>query len=133
MRRRGSTGPAPRAGRRGPGGLGALTYGLTEASARGFDSGVVLGLLAAGVLLLGAFIVIEAVSPDPMMPLTLFRSRDFSGANLVTLLLSFALSGVLFFLPYTLIRAYGYSAAEAGAAVLPMPLIIGLLSRFTGG
>jgi Major Facilitator Superfamily len=67
------------------------------------------------------------------MPLDVFRSRDFTGANLVTLLLYFGLGGVLFFLPFTLIRAHGYSATEAGAALLPMPVIIGLLSRFTGG
>ena len=68
-----------------------------------------------------------------MMPLDVFRSRDFVGANLVTLLLYFGLGGALFFLPFTLIRAYGYSATQAGAALLPVPVIIGLLSRFTGG
>jgi MFS family permease len=68
-----------------------------------------------------------------MMPLDVFHSRDFTGANLVTLMLYFGLGGALFFLPYTLIRAYAFSAAQAGAAVLPMPLIIGVLSRFTGG
>ncbi|BAN25749.1 MFS transporter [Caballeronia insecticola] len=114
-------------------GLAALTYGLTEAPARGFADWRVLAMIAAGVLLLIGFVAIEAKSRDPMVPLDVFRSRDFSGANVVTLLLYFGLGGVLFFLPFTLIRAYGYSAAEAGAAVLPMPLIIGLLSRFTGG
>jgi EmrB/QacA subfamily drug resistance transporter len=114
-------------------GLGALTYGLTQVSSRGFGDARVLGTIVAGVALLIAFVVIEAKSRFPMMPLDVFRSRDFSGANLVTLLLYFGLSGVFFFLPYTLIRAYGYHATEAGAAVLPMPLIIGVLSRFTGG
>jgi hypothetical protein len=90
-------------------------------------------MIGAGIVLLAAFIAIEAKSRDPMVPLDIFRSRDFSGANIVTLLLYFGLGGVLFFLPYTLIRAYGFTATEAGAAVLPMPLIIGLLSRFTGG
>jgi EmrB/QacA subfamily drug resistance transporter len=114
-------------------GLAALTYGLTEAPAHGFGDARVLGMIGAGVILLAAFIAIETKSRNPMVPLDIFRSRDFSGANIVTLLLYFGLSGALFFLPYTLIRAYDYSAAEAGAAVLPMPLIIGLLSRFTGG
>jgi EmrB/QacA subfamily drug resistance transporter len=114
-------------------GLGALTYGLTQVSSRGFEDARVLGTIAAGVMLLVAFVPIEAKSANPMMPLDVFRSRDFSGANLVTLLLYFGLTGVFFFLPYTLIRAYGYHATEAGAAVLPMPLIIGVLSRFTGG
>ncbi|SAK96663.1 major facilitator transporter [Caballeronia calidae] len=114
-------------------GLAALTYGLTEAPSRGFADPLVLAMIVAGALLLAAFVAIEAKSRDPMVPLDIFRSRDFSGANLVTLLLYFGLGGVLFFLPFTLIRAYGYTATQAGAAVLPMPLIIGLLSRFTGG
>ncbi|BAO88397.1 MFS transporter [Caballeronia cordobensis] len=114
-------------------GLAALTFGLTEAPSRGFADPLVLGMIGAGVALLAAFVAIEARSRDPMVPLDIFRSRDFTGANLVTLLLYFGLGGALFFLPFTLIRAYGYSATEAGAAVLPMPLIIGLLSRFTGG
>ncbi|SAL70505.1 major facilitator transporter [Caballeronia arvi] len=114
-------------------GLAALTFGLTEAPSRGFADLLVLGMIGAGIVLLAAFVAIEATSRDPMVPLDIFRSRDFSGANLVTLLLYFGLGGALFFLPFTLIRAYGYNATEAGAAVLPMPLIIGLLSRFTGG
>ncbi|WP_233828848.1 MFS transporter [Paraburkholderia sp. ZP32-5] len=114
-------------------GLAALTYGLTEASAHGFAHPLVLCAIAAGVLVLAAFVMIEANSHHPMMPLDVFHSRDFTGANLVTLLLYFGLGGVLFFLPFTLIRAHGYTATEAGAALLPMPVIIGLLSRFTGG
>ncbi|XYI46815.1 putative arabinose efflux permease AraJ, MFS family [Cupriavidus necator] len=114
-------------------GLAALTYGLTEASARGFADPLVLCAIGAGALVLVAFVMIEANSRHPMMPLDVFRSRDFTGANLVTLLLYFGLSGALFFLPFTLIRAHAYTATEAGAALLPVPVIIGLLSRFTGG
>ncbi|MGF6917355.1 MFS transporter [Paraburkholderia sp. 40] len=114
-------------------GLAALTFGLTEASARGFAHPLVFCAIGAGVLMLAAFVTIEARSPNPMMPLDLFRSRDFAGANLVTLLLYFGLSGTFFFLPFTLIRGHGYTATEAGAALLPVPFIIGLLSRFTGG
>ena len=113
-------------------GLGALTYGLTIASTRGFADPRVLGLIGTGVVVLAGFIVIEAKSRSPMVPLDVFRSRDFVGANLVTLLLYFGLGGALFFLPFTLIRAYGYSATAAGAALLPMPVTLGLLSRFTG-
>jgi predicted MFS family arabinose efflux permease len=83
-------------------------------------------------VVLAGFIVIEAKSRSPMVPLDVFRSRDFVGANLVTLLLYFGLGGALFFLPFTLIRAYGYSATAAGAALLPLPVTIGLLSRVTG-
>lgn len=114
-------------------GLAALAYGLTEASSRGFADPLVLGTLGAGVLVLALFVRIEANSPSPMMPLDVFHSRDFTGANLVTLLLYFGLSGALFFLPYTLIRAHAYTATEAGAALLPLPVIMGALSRYTGG
>nr|WP_259460717.1 MFS transporter [Paraburkholderia sp. BL23I1N1] len=114
-------------------GLAALTYGLTLASARGFGDRWVLALILGGLLVLSGFVALEARTRNPMMPLDVFHSRDFVGANLVTLLLYFGLGGALFFLPFTLIRAYGYSATEAGAALLPVPVTIGLLSRFTGG
>ncbi|WP_025599555.1 MFS transporter [Burkholderia sp. WSM2230] len=114
-------------------GLAALTYGLTQASARGFADPFVLCAIGAGLLVLAAFLMIEANSHQPMMPLDVFRSRDFTGANLITLLLYFGLGGAFFFLPFTLIRAHGYTATEAGAALLPVPVIMGLLSRFTGG
>jgi EmrB/QacA subfamily drug resistance transporter len=114
-------------------GLGALTYGLTTASAHGFAHPLVLCAIAAGVLALAAFVMIEANSANPMIPLDVFRSRAFAGANLVTLLLYFGLGGTFFFLPFTLIRAHGYTATQAGAALLPVPVIIGLLSHFTGG
>lgn len=94
-------------------GLAARTYGLTEAPARGFGDARVLGMIGIGVLL-AVFLMIETKSRNPMVPLDVFRSRDFSGANIVTLLLYFGLGGVLFFLPFTLIRAYGYGAAQAG-------------------
>jgi EmrB/QacA subfamily drug resistance transporter len=114
-------------------GLGLLTYGLTLASSQGFSDETVMSAIVGGGVACVAFIVIEARSADPMMPLDVFHSRDFSGANLVTLLLYFGLGGALFFLPFTLIRAHGYTATEAGAGLLPMPVVIGVLSRFTGG
>jgi len=114
-------------------GLAALTYGLTDASARGFAHPFVLCAIGAGLVVLAAFVMIEAKSDHPMMPLDVFRSRDFTGANLVTLLLYFGLGGAFFFLPFTLIRAHDYTATEAGASLLPVPVIVGLLSRFTGG
>ncbi|CAE6801076.1 MFS transporter [Paraburkholderia domus] len=114
-------------------GLAALTYGLTLASAHGFGDRWVLALILGGLVVLTGFVALEAKTRNPMMPLDVFRSRDFVGANLVTLLVYFGLGGALFFLPFTLIRAYGYSATEAGAALLPVPVTIGLLSRFTGG
>ena len=68
-----------------------------------------------------------------MLPLTLFRSRNFSGANLLTLFLYTALSGTLFFFPLNLIQVQGYSPTAAGAAFLPFILIMFLLSRWSGG
>lgn len=117
-------------------GLGALAYGLTLASERGvagFAAPAVLASVAGGGIVLIGFVIIEAAGRQPMMPLDVFQSRDFSGANLVTLLLYFGLGGTLFFLPFTLIRAHGFTATQAGAALLPIPLIVGALSRFAGG
>jgi predicted MFS family arabinose efflux permease len=68
-----------------------------------------------------------------MMPLGLFRSRTFSGTNLLTLLLYSALGGVLFFLPFNLIQVQGYSPTAAGAALLPFIVVVFLLSRWSGG
>jgi EmrB/QacA subfamily drug resistance transporter len=114
-------------------GLGALAYGLTAASERGSAGATAFAWAGGGVLMLAVFIAIEARTRNPMMPLDVFRSRDFVGVNLVTLLLYFALGGVFFFLPFTLIRAYGYTATQAGAALLPLPVVIGSLSRVAGG
>ena len=68
-----------------------------------------------------------------MMPLSLFRSRTFAGANLLTLWLYAALGGALFFLPFDLIQVHGYSATAAGAALLPFVLLMFTLSRWSGG
>src|SRR5262252_6983563 len=89
--------------------------------------------LAAGVLSLAAFLLREARAKNPMLPLTLLHSRDFSGANLMTLFLYTALSGAIFFLPLNLIQVQGYSATAAGAAWLPLILTIFFLSRWAGG
>lgn len=114
------------------GGLGAVSYGFISAPKSGFSDGTVLASIPAGIALLAGFVFAEARSPAPMMRLALFRSRLFSSMNLVTLLLYFALSGVLFYLPYTLIRGHGYSATEAGSAFLPLLLLLGVLSRQAG-
>jgi hypothetical protein len=87
----------------------------------------------AGVIALATFIVVEARVSHPMMPLALFRSRNFSGANLLTLFLYAALSGTLFFLPLNLIQVQRYTPTAAGAALLPFILIMFLLSRWSGG
>jgi len=114
-------------------GLGALVYGLIESSRLGFSDRSVVAALVAATLLLAFFLIVEARVPNPMLPLTLFRSRTFAGANLLTFLLYGALGGTLFFLPLNLIQVQHYSATAAGAALLPFILIIFLLSRWSGG
>src|SRR5438874_2196036 len=114
-------------------GLGAIVYGLIESSRLGWQNQLVLAGLAGGVSVLGTFIFVEARKRHPMMPLTLFRSRNFTGANLLTLFLYAALAGTLFFLPLNLIQVQGYTPTAAGAASLPFILIMFLLSRWSGG
>jgi MFS family permease len=82
---------------------------------------------------LGGIVFAEAHATTPMLPLALFRSRSFSGANLLTLFLYTALYGVLFFFPLNLIQVQGYTATEAGAALLPFIALMFLLSRWAGG
>lgn len=114
-------------------GLGALVYGLLESSRRGFaDPSVLFSLVTAGVLLV-IFVIVERRISNPMLPPALFRSRTFTGANLLTLLLYGALGGTFFFLPLNLIQVQHYSATAAGAALFPFILIMFLLSRWAGG
>jgi len=114
-------------------GLGLLIYGLIESSSLGFGHSLVLATLFGGVLSLAVFLLVEARSPNPMLPLALFRSRNFSGANLLTFFLYTALGGGMFFFPLNLIQVQGYSATAAGAAWLPFILIMFSLSRWSGG
>jgi EmrB/QacA subfamily drug resistance transporter len=113
--------------------LGGIVYGLIESSRLGFKSPVVLVALIGGVIVSVAFILVEARVKSPMMPLALFRSANFAGANLLTLFLYAALAGTLFFLPLDLIQVQNYSATAAGASTLPFILIMFLLSRWSGG
>ena len=114
-------------------GLGALVYGLIESSRLGFGDRSVIAALVVAIALLAFFFILEARIPHPMLPLSLFRSRMFAGANLLTFLLYGALGGTLFFLPLNLIQVQHYSATAAGAAFLPFILIMFLLSRWAGG
>src|SRR6266478_1456550 len=113
--------------------LGAIVYGLIESSRLGLQSPTVIAALVAGTIIFGAFILVEARVQHPMMPLTLFSSRNFAGANMLTLFLYASLAGTLFFMPLNLIQVQGYSATAAGAATLPFILIMFLLSRWSGG
>jgi EmrB/QacA subfamily drug resistance transporter len=111
-------------------GLGAVTFALIEMPKRGVAAGFV-GVL--GICALAGFCVVEFRSPSPMVSLRLFRSRNFSGANLLTFFLYAALGGILFFFPMNLIQVQHYTATQAGASLLPLILIIFLLSRWSGG
>ncbi|HEX6902491.1 MAG TPA: MFS transporter [Thermoanaerobaculia bacterium] len=114
-------------------GLGGLTFGLIESSRLGWSDPRIWGALIAGVIAIAGFLAVEARAASPMMPLALFRSRTFTGANLLTLWLYGALGGALFFLPFNLIQVHGYSATQAGAALLPFVLFMFFLSRWSGG
>jgi EmrB/QacA subfamily drug resistance transporter len=114
-------------------GLGALVYGLIESSQAGLNNRSVIVAMAAGIVVLILFLFVESRLSQPMLPLTLFRSRTFAGTNLLTFLLYAALGGTLFFLPLNLIQVQGYSPTAAGAALLPFILIMSLLSRWSGG
>ena len=114
-------------------GLGGLTFGLIQSSSLGWGNPWVIGALVAGAVALAGFVAVESRSPAPMMPLELFRSRTFTGANLLTLWLYAALAGALFFLPFDLIQVHRYSATAAGAALLPFVLLMFSLSRWSGG
>ena len=114
-------------------GLAGVVYGLLESANLGLSDPRVLAALILGVVFLVAFVLVEARIAAPMMPLGLFRSRTFSGANALTLLLYAALGGVLFFLPFNLIQVQNYSPTAAGAALVPFPIIMFLLSRWSGG
>ena len=113
-------------------GLGTLTWGLTMAAGPRAASPTPLAAICAGVLLLAAFVGTEARRGDhAMLPLGLFGSRAFVGLTLLTVALYGALGGLTVLLPYVLIGG-GYSASGAGAALLPFPLVIALLSRRMG-
>jgi EmrB/QacA subfamily drug resistance transporter len=114
-------------------GLGGVVYALIESSQHGWGHVHILGALIVGVAALVAFVTVEARKREPMLPLSLFRSRTFAGANLLTLGLYAALAILFFVLPLYLIQVHGYSATAAGAALLPLIVIMFALSRWSGG
>lgn len=114
-------------------GLAGLVFAFIEAPARGWSAAPIWGTLVIGILALLLFALVETRVATPMLPLALFRERNFAGANALTLLLYAALGGSLFFLPLNLIQVQEYGATAAGAALLPFIAIMFLLSRWTGG
>jgi EmrB/QacA subfamily drug resistance transporter len=114
-------------------GLAGITYGFISAPDLGFGNWQVYGTLLIGALGVLGFLLVEARRMNPMMPLLLFKSRTFSGANLLTLFLYAGLSVGFFFLALNLIQVQGYSKTQAGLATLPFALLLTALSRWAGG
>jgi EmrB/QacA subfamily drug resistance transporter len=113
-------------------GLAGLVYALIEGPGNGWST-LAVGLGALGVLSLVAFVVVEAKRAHPMVPLAIFRSQQFSGANAVTFAVYAALGTVTFLLVVHLQTDLGYSALEAGASLLPITACMLLLSARAGG
>jgi EmrB/QacA subfamily drug resistance transporter len=105
-------------------GLGGIVFALIQRS-------LTAGMAGAAAFI--GFLYWEAHSASPMVPFRLFRSSNFTGANLMALFLYAALGGVLVFFPLNLIQVQGYSPSQAGGALLPLILLMFLLSRWSGG
>jgi EmrB/QacA subfamily drug resistance transporter len=114
-------------------GLGALVFGFIESTSLGWRNPLVFGSLIGAFGFLLAFAALDARSSSPMVPLALFRNRNFRGANLLTLFLYAAIGVFFFLLPLNLIQVQQYSPTAAGAAILPMILLMFLLSQWSGG
>jgi EmrB/QacA subfamily drug resistance transporter len=113
-------------------GLGGIVFALIESSKRNWSDPVVMAALLVGTSALIAFGAVEKRSRAPLLPISLFRELNFTGANLLTLFLYGALSGVFFFFPMNLIQVQGYTATAAGAALLPFIALMFVLSRWSG-
>jgi EmrB/QacA subfamily drug resistance transporter len=113
-------------------GLFALTYGLIEANTYGWTSGRILGAFALAAVMLAAFVALEMRQRIPMLDLSLFRNGTFAGANLAILLVALAMFGVFFFVSLYMQGVLGYSAVQAGAAFLPLTILIMLVAPIAG-
>jgi EmrB/QacA subfamily drug resistance transporter len=112
--------------------LAGVTYGLIEGPSRGWGSPLVIGAFVVAGISGPAFLVLESRSADPMLPLGLFRSRQFSGANAVTFVVYGALGGALFLLPVELQLVAHYTPLDSGLALLPVTLIMLAFSARSG-
>jgi EmrB/QacA subfamily drug resistance transporter len=113
-------------------GLFALTYGLIEANNYGWTSARILGAFAVAAVALVAFVELERRQRAPMLDLELFRSGTYAGANIVIFLVALAMFGVFFFVSIYMQNILGYSAIQAGAAFLPMTILIILVAPMAG-
>lgn len=112
-------------------GLASVTWALIEAGERGV-SATALAAGAAGISALGGFVVVERRSRQPMLPLAIFRSRQFTVANVVTFVVYASLGVTFFLLPLVLQQGLGYSPTQAGLATLPVTGIMLALSARAG-
>jgi EmrB/QacA subfamily drug resistance transporter len=113
-------------------GLGLLVAGFIEQPQRGWTDPLILGAFAGGAVLLASFVVYELRTPMPMLPLRLFRLRNFSVTNVETLSVYGGLSGLSTFLTLFLIEFAGFSALHAGLALLPITVVMFFLSPRMG-
>jgi EmrB/QacA subfamily drug resistance transporter len=113
-------------------GLFSLTYGLIEGNTYGWSSGRIVTAFAVAAVALVGFVLLERHQRTPMLDLSLFRNRTFAGANAVMLLVALAMFGVFFFVSLYMQNILGYSAVQAGAAFLPMTLLIVLIAPLAG-
>jgi EmrB/QacA subfamily drug resistance transporter len=113
-------------------GLFALTYGLIEANTYGWTSPRIIGAFVVAAVMLVTFVQLERHQRIPMLDLSLFRSGTFAGANLAVLLVALAMFGVFFFVSLYMQGVLGYSAVKAGAAFLPMTILIMLVAPIAG-
>lgn len=114
-------------------GLGGVTFGMISVNDLQIASLWIWISIIGGILILLAFFFWEKRVKQPMLPVRLFESRTFAGANALTFLLYAALGAVLFFVPLNLQQVQGYTATETGAAFLPFILLLSILSRWAGG
>jgi EmrB/QacA subfamily drug resistance transporter len=113
-------------------GLGGVIYALVEGPATGFGEPVIIGAAIVGILALVTFFFIESHVEHPMMPLSMFSSAQFSATNATTLVVYFSLGGAMFLVTLQLQHVLGYSALEAGAAFMPLTILLLLLSARSG-
>ena len=113
-------------------GLFSLTYALIEANNYGWGSARILGAFALAAVSFVAFVLLERHQRAPMLPLEFFRNRTYTGANTVILLVALSMFGVFFFVSLYMQNILGYSAVQAGAAFLPMTVLIILIAPIAG-
>ena len=112
--------------------LAGITLALTDGAQKGWGSPFILVSLIVGIAALAGFFAVQARSTHPMMPLGLFKTRQFSAANAMTFVVYAALAANLFLLPIQLQQVSGYTPLEAGASLIPITIVMLLLSARSG-